>query len=313
VIMSYGGNVASSSVWSLARDFGFKQATLSNGKAAFDNSTSLNPDYSSSPDIPLIIASHIDSGELPVDPNGLYWVFTSSSVYTGTQSFGGWHTSPLQLPSRQFQFFFGYVGFPNCSAGLCQTWICANGFPSLSTCQGVNGGLSPNGDPGLDVAINIFSHEIWETMTDPYASAHYGWYATNATLAPDQGEVGDLCDRSFNTAVLAPEGYYYNVVVGGRRYLTQDIISPFSQTCRNSGASPAPSSTSSTGAPSSSGVATSAVVAAIIISFLVALAVGCLTGYAFGLRKWCFGGRAPTHNPQVESIELRDEPSVAVT
>ncbi|MFL5959210.1 MAG: hypothetical protein ACJ75G_02945 [Gaiellaceae bacterium] len=75
---------------------------------------------------------------------------------------------------------------------------------------------TPNGDPDADTEVSPTSHEIMEAITDPDVST--GWY--------DQAgfENGDECAYVFGTPQGAA-GQFYNQVINGDNYLTQEEFS----------------------------------------------------------------------------------------
>jgi hypothetical protein len=75
---------------------------------------------------------------------------------------------------------------------------------------------SPNGDPDADTEISPTSHEIMEAITDPDTVT--GWY--------DQAgyENGDECAYVYGAPQGTP-GAFYNQVINGDHYLTQEEFS----------------------------------------------------------------------------------------
>ena len=64
--------------------------------------------------------------------------------------------------------------------------------------------------------INVISHELTETLTDP--DTGNGWFRTDLAH-----EDGDLCNFNFGTTFTAPNGSQANLTLNGRNYLTQQI------------------------------------------------------------------------------------------
>jgi len=75
---------------------------------------------------------------------------------------------------------------------------------------------TPNGNPDADTEISPSSHEINESITDPDTST--GWYDSSGF------ENGDECAYIFGTTLGAP-GQFYNQVISGHHYLTQEEFS----------------------------------------------------------------------------------------
>jgi hypothetical protein len=75
---------------------------------------------------------------------------------------------------------------------------------------------TPNGNPDADTEISPSSHEINESITDPDTST--GWYDSSGF------ENGDECAYIFGTTLGGP-GQFYNQVINGHHYLTQEEFS----------------------------------------------------------------------------------------
>ena len=74
---------------------------------------------------------------------------------------------------------------------------------------------APNGNPDADVEVSPTSHEIMEAITDPFGT---GWW--------DQlgYENGDECAYVYGTP-QGSAGQFYNQVINGHHYLTQEEFS----------------------------------------------------------------------------------------
>jgi len=128
-----------------------------------------------------------------VDPNGLYFVLTSSEVKKsgfGT-SYCGWHSYDSATGMK-----YSFVGDPSVQ------------YPNNCGAQ-VTG---PNGNSGGDAMASVFAHELEETNTDPQLNA---WYDSAGA------ENADLCAWTFGTQSTASNGAKYNVTMGGSQYLIQ--------------------------------------------------------------------------------------------
>lgn len=89
---------------------------------------------------------------------------------------------------------------------------------SLSNCQGP--AVSPSGDPSADDVIDISSHELVETLTDPELNA---WFDAGGH------EIGDKCAWTFGTALNANGT---NVLLNhGDEYMVQQEWSNSANTC----------------------------------------------------------------------------------
>jgi len=79
-------------------------------------------------------------------------------------------------------------------------------------CQRVERNLTddsaPNSDALGDIAVNVTSHELFESVTDPYFN---GWAASDTT------EIGDKCASYFGA--IADDGG--DVVLNGDSYILQ--------------------------------------------------------------------------------------------
>ena len=148
-----------------------------------------------------VISAPLNSGALPVDANGIYFVLTSPDVTeTGfCTTFCGFHTSGT----------FGATDIKAAFIGNPATQCPAR--PGLS-CSAQS--LSPNANEGADAMANVIAHELNETVTDPHGDA---WFHTNTA-----GEVGDLCSFTFGPTFAALNGSHANVVLSGRQYLIQE-------------------------------------------------------------------------------------------
>jgi len=110
--------------------------------------------------------------------------------------FCGWH-------SNAGNYKFAWIGIPPKGCG-CFT---------QST--------SPNGNAAVDSAVSTIAHELAETATDPLGN---GWFNS------DGDENGDICAWNFLNVIRGP-GYYYNIVVGGLKYLIQSNYNLSTKTC----------------------------------------------------------------------------------
>lgn len=151
-----------------------------------------------------VVDTNINNGNLPKD-NSIYAVITYKDVNVNgfCSNLCGYHTGRKII----------FVGDPSRCGGGC----------------GSDPGI--NNDFSADGVINVLSHEISETITDPYFD---GWYDDNGA------ENGDKCAWQFGN-VYTDHGRY-NLVTSQGRYLIQMNWDPNSQSCKNGIANPNPSS-----------------------------------------------------------------------
>ncbi|HEV7551293.1 MAG TPA: hypothetical protein VGP65_06410 [Candidatus Angelobacter sp.] len=154
-----------------------------------------------------VISAPLNSGALPVDPNGIYFVLTSPDVTEteGTASFCtafcGFHSFGTFGPT---DIKFGFIGDPGTQ--------CPRGKPGATTTCSPQV-LSPNGNEGADAMASVIAHELNETVTDPHGDA---WFHVDTAH-----ENGDLCNFNFGSTFPALNGARANVVLDGRQYLIQ--------------------------------------------------------------------------------------------
>lgn len=146
------------------------------------------------------VSAALQNGSLPADPDGLYFVLTSSDV--DQKGAGG-------------EFCINFCGFHN-HATLSGTDIkysfVGNAARCLSSCAASNLGIGPNGNAGADAMANVMAHELNEAVTDPDLNA---WFDSSGE------EVGDKCNFNFGPEFTAPNGAPANVTLGDREFLIQ--------------------------------------------------------------------------------------------
>jgi Phosphate-induced protein 1 conserved region/WSC domain len=144
-----------------------------------------------------IVNQQLQSGSLPTDQSGVYFVLTSSDVDVSgfCTQFCGYH-SHTTLNGADIKYSF--VG----NIDRCP-----------SKCTTGNLGPGPNGNLGADAMANVITHELNETVTDPDLNA---WYH----LALN-GEVGDLCNFNFGPTFTTGNGAPANITLLGRNFLIQ--------------------------------------------------------------------------------------------
>jgi hypothetical protein len=164
---------------------------------------SINDDYSlgkSSLDISSVVDYHVNNKrDMPSDKNGIYVVLTSSDVEVSgfCSSFCGWHeNNPYTI----------FVGDVTVCGGSC----------------GSDPGI--NKDPIADTVINVLTHEIIETLSNPDLDA---WYDENGD------ENGDKCSWEFGNIMNDPNGGKWNIQSSSGKYFVQMNWDPVSQQCLN--------------------------------------------------------------------------------
>jgi hypothetical protein len=146
--------------------------------------------------IQSVASAAITGGKLPADPNGIYFVLTSSDVTKSgfLTSYCGWHTYATIAGTN---IKFSFVGDPT--------------GPSIGSCAGQSAS-SPNGDVGADAMVSVIAHELEEAVTDPNLNA---WYDSRGY------ENADKCAWTFGTTYAAANGSLANMKLGTRDFLVQ--------------------------------------------------------------------------------------------
>lgn len=142
-----------------------------------------------------IVSAAIASGRLPANANAVYFVLTSKDVAENSgfcTKYCAWHTYGTITGSN---IKYAFVG----NADRC---------PSACEAQTT----SPNGNAGADAMASVIAHELEEAVTDPNLSA---WYDTRGA------ENADKCAWTFGAVSTAPNGSFYNMILGARQYLIQ--------------------------------------------------------------------------------------------
>lgn len=99
--------------------------------------------------------------------------------------------------------------------------------PDPATAGGCGTGQSPNGPAEADSAVDLISHELIETLTDPSDAA---WYDAGGA------EIADKCLNAFGTPLGGTSGHFYNQVINGAHYYLQGEWSNASKGCAFQGA-----------------------------------------------------------------------------
>jgi hypothetical protein len=148
-------------------------------------------------DILKIVDRNVGAGKpLPYDPNGVYFVLTSTNVSESSgfcSKYCGWHTAG------------------KASAGHVRYSFVGNANRCLSGCAAQT--ISPNGNAGVDGMISVIAHELEEATTDPDPSS--GWVDSSGA------ENADKCAWTFGNYSTLPSGAAYNMTLGGLNFLIQ--------------------------------------------------------------------------------------------
>ena len=145
--------------------------------------------------VQTVVENAINSGALPKNSHGIYFVLTSKDVNESSgfcTQYCGWHWYGT-LGTTKIKYSF--VGNPDRCPSACEAET-----------------TSPNGNAGADGMASIISHELEETVTDPYGSA---WYDASGE------ENADKCAWTFGSESTASNGAKYNQTLGGKHWLIQ--------------------------------------------------------------------------------------------
>ncbi len=144
-----------------------------------------------------VVANAINSGRLPKDSNGVYFVLTSKDVKESSgfcTTYCGWHSAGT-LGATTIKYAFVGDGSQQCP----------------NSCS-VQASVSPNGNPGADAMASVVTHELEESVTDPTLRA---WYDNSGM------ENADKCAWTFGSTFAAPNGSRANVQLGSSDFLIQ--------------------------------------------------------------------------------------------
>lgn len=154
-------------------------------------------------DISFIVGTAIINQQLPLDPSGIYVVFTSADV-AETSGFGtaycGFHTI-TSVNGNTMKVVF--VGHPDRAPSKCKPQA-----------------VGPNGDAAADAMANVLVNEVFDTIVDPEFT---GWYDKFMF------EPADKCAWNFGATYTTTNGARANVALGGRNYLLQQQWVPGSR------------------------------------------------------------------------------------
>ena len=150
-----------------------------------------------------VVAQAINSGVLPKDPNGVYFVLASQDV-TETSGldtqFCAFHQHAT-IAGTDIKYAF--VGNPDRAPSLCEQQTTS----------------SPNNNTGADGMANLIAWQLDDTTTDPDFNA---WETSGKGRTPTGVENADLCKWTFGTTQTASNGSLYNFAgVSGTQWLIQ--------------------------------------------------------------------------------------------
>lgn len=174
-------------------------------KGSYNDKYSLGKSLSEA-NIYQIVSNALASKKFPTDAAGIYFVMTASDVGVGQfcSAYCGYHSFAQY---KGINVKYSFVG----NAARC-----------LGGCAIQN--VSPNGDAGLDGALNVLAHELVETMSDPLLNA---WYDANGW------ENADKCAWQFGTTSRLSSGAYYNMAIGSYKFMIQMNWNRQKQACSN--------------------------------------------------------------------------------
>jgi hypothetical protein len=151
-------------------------------------------------DITAIVTRTVETGSMPLDPNGIFLVVASPDIATTSgldSSYCAFHRNTIYNGTKMR---YAFIGGPARSPIRCA--------PQL---------LGPNGTLGADAAVSLIAAEIANILTDPDFN---GWYDRLGL------EMADKCAWNFGTTYKAPNGALANVHLGTRDYLVQQLWLP---------------------------------------------------------------------------------------
>lgn len=161
-----------------------------------------------------VVTNALTRKQLPVDPNGVYFVLTSPDVNETTgfcSQYCGWHDSQNYKATR---IHFAFIGDGD---------QCPDGCEAQS--------ISPNNNPGADGMASVIAHELEESATDPNVASGANSFSADGWFNTQGAENGDLCAWTFgNTSTCSDggcsggsgaNGASYNMTLGAKQYLIQ--------------------------------------------------------------------------------------------
>jgi Phosphate-induced protein 1 conserved region len=151
-------------------------------------------------DVEAIVGGQVLAGNLPLDPDGIYFVMASPDIWESSgfvATYCAFHSTGIVVGSA---FRYAFIGGPARSPQRC----------------GQQGGPGPNGSPAGDAMASLFAAELFNIVTDPTFN---GWYDKLGL------EGADKCAWTFGTT-HAVNGGRANVRFGQYDYLLQQLWVP---------------------------------------------------------------------------------------
>jgi hypothetical protein len=130
----------------------------------------------------------INANHLTLDSNGMYLVYASN--FPSRASYCAFHgAATVRINGTNKTFTFGYMPNPSSQLSGCG----AHYLPGYQS-----SGLGES----TDSAINVTTHELYETMTDPMTSGN-AWYDATGY------EIGDKCAWNWSTTIVQGSITFY--------------------------------------------------------------------------------------------------------
>jgi hypothetical protein len=210
VLNAYYAGLGASHWWSITNDYFAHPVGVVGGSSlmlpTYPSGTTINGRLLTSIVSSAITGSHIGFG----NNTEIYVFLMDKSVrYSGMcTQWCGFHSYYIPAGHGAQPVYVVIVG----SAAAC---------PSACSVLSSNGNNSPNANFEADSFVNIISHELSETVTDPQGTA---WYDSAGE------ENSDKCAWTFGTVTTAA-GRVSNEAVGARRFLIQQEWNRTRQAC----------------------------------------------------------------------------------
>jgi hypothetical protein len=183
-------------------------------------------------DISGIVATELEKGTLPYDPNGFYAVILSDglsqsgSAGVACVDFCAWHASSTYFDGTSTQRFrYAALIDPR----TCPPVAAASGYTLVGSVYGCEAiqydagtkkewAEAPNGDPIANKLLDGFAHELIEAISDPDSN-------TWRDASTSSWENADVCAWQFGTSpYTAPNGHTANLQLGSRDYFIQEEL-----------------------------------------------------------------------------------------
>lgn len=156
-------------------------------------------------DIPGIVGDSIGADLLPLDIDGVYFVFTSADVSETSGfcwNYCGWHENSFIQGADLKIAYVGDTG--SCSTCSLQQEYVAAGFQN-----------SPNGDWSADSMVSVVAHELAESASDPDPNTNVAWMDYFGY------EDSDKCAWTYGQPYVTLNHSVANVSIGTRDFMIQ--------------------------------------------------------------------------------------------